>query len=649
MKNNRMLSIGKCNFSPKREQTPNARSSKNNLSFSMDCGGLAASKLKIMVFFSIIQLDLRMFRICSILFLMTFALRGYGGITVPESKYLTDASLSPYKLKLEGDSIRFVVKGTIPVESAITAKNPKIKLVYYSDQKHLEFGEIPLHRKLSHYEYEFRKSLKFEPWMLDAILELQYFQGKKETAKPLEKKILAKGIIAPQLMVKLGEVYPDEPIPDVGLFMTSGLLDRGLVQTGEFVFFFDLGNFQLKNQSSQQREIQKIRDFLKNYPEVLSFRITGLQSPESAEGKNSKLGMDRAMSVKKSLNVNFPGIPDSIKKVDSRRNDWFDLRLLLKDFEGISTQRKDEMYAVLTNNETFLQQYERLRKIPGFSQVEKDLFPKLRAVKVSIQAKPRLGLDQEQTHRLNESLKSNSGKTSLTFAEWALAGEATSSLEEKALIYSKMTEFFRSPLPYNNMAVVRMRQAQRTLDEQSKELLWAEAERLLNQAIKIDSNPHSFHNLGQILALRGEHWEAYKKLSEASIGLKDPELVKVNEALRGALDILRGDYKLASLRFDYQFTDPKDFFNKGLAYFMTGEYAKANMSFEESVLSGRNFGYGYYGLAMIAASSGQKEIALIQLKKAINSNRQLAKRAYSDPLFQELREEEDFFTAIKEN
>jgi len=305
------------------------------------------------------------------------------------------------------------------------------------------------------------------------------------------------------------------------------------------------------------------------------------------------------------------------------------------------------MYAVLMSKESYLEQSSKLKRIPGYLQIEKDLYPKLRSVKVELVAKPRTGLDLEQSTRLNAALKNSDSPNQLSFAEWALAGEATQSLDEKAAIYSKMTEYYRSPMPYNNMAVVRMRQAQRTLDGQSKEILWEEAERLLTQAYRIEPNPYSLHNMGQILALRGDYWEAYKKLSEASLGTQNLDFVRANESLRGALDILRGDYKLATLRFDYKFNDPKDYFNKGLAYFLLGDFAKANMAFEESVFLSRDFGYGFFGLAMIAAESGQKEIALIQLKKAIDANTQLATKAYLDPIFQELREEKDFFVNLK--
>src|SRR5690606_6326890 len=165
-------------------------------------------------------------------------------------------------------------------------------------------------------------------------------------------------------------------------------------------------------------------------------------------------------------------------------------------------------------------------------------------------------------------------------------------LEDKARIYSKMTELYRSVIPYNNLAVVKMRQAQRTLDQATKDQLWKEANQLLNQAAKISTDPYVMHNQGQIMVLQGKTWEAYKNLSDASVLTRNEDFLKYNESLRGALDIIRGDFKLATLRFDYSYTEPKDFFNKGLAYFLSGDLANASLSFEESVMVGRNYGYG---------------------------------------------------------
>jgi len=567
-------------------------------------------------------------------------------IIAPENKFLKDVQLTPAKLKLEGDSVRFMLKGSIPIESVLSPKNPSIRLAFNSKEAKLDLGGIELKRSVSAYEYEKKFALKFEPWMMGAVLEVSFFQGKKESQTANEKQILAKGIIAPQLMVKLGDVYPDEPIPVVGLYITSGALDRETLRKEEFTIEFDPGSATYKNSAANQAAFKQIDAFLESNPDVQDFRITGLQSPEATEGKSSALGMNRAESAKKALGSRVNSLSSSQLKLNSRWNDWFDLRLLLKDYKGISTSRRDELYAILMSQESFVEQRERLKKVPGFSQVSQDLFPRLRVAKVEIISKPRAGLDMNQSAKLKEALSRNDGTNALSLAEWALAAESTQSIEDKAAIYSKMTEFFRSPMPYNNMAVVRMRQAQRTLDQESKEVLWAEALRLLTQAYRIEPTPQTLHNQGQVFAFQRNYWDAYKKLSDASTMTLNPDFLQHNEALRGALDILRGDYKLATLRFDYPFTDPKDYFNKGLAYYMVSDYMNANMAFEESVVQGRAFGYGYYGLAMIAAAGGQEEIAMIQLKKAIAANRQLSDRAFRDPLFEELRNSPAFFAEM---
>lgn len=602
-----------------------------------------------MIFYSINQLSGGKFKILSLIFLLSTRWLLADSIIMPENKYLKDTQLIPYKLKLEGDSIRFTVKGTIPVESVFFPRNPKVSLTLKAAENILDLGEITLTKNLRGYEYEKKFVLSFKPWMGEASLEASFLEGKKGAQDLVEKKVLAKGVIAPQLMVKLGEVYPDEPIPVVGLYIPSAAGDRDLLRKEEFSLIFDSGSSTYIASLGNLETLRKIDAFLELNPEIYELKITGIQSPEAAEGKNSALGMNRAESAKKALGTRVTSLNESQLKITSRRNDWFDLRLLLRDYKGISTYRLEELYAILMNQETYLEQSERLKKVPGFSQVAQDLYPKLRIAKIEISARPQSGLNMRQSIKLKEAIDSNEGKNELTLEEWTLAAESTQSLDEKATIYSKMTEFFRSPLPYNNMAVVRMRQAQRTLDQQSKEILWDEALRLLTQAYRIEVNPYTLHNQGQILALMGSYWDAYLKLSQASSLTQNADFVQHNEALKGALDILRGDYKLATLRFDYKFTDPKDYFNKGIGFFMIEDYTNATIAFEESVVQGRVFGYGFYGLAMIAAGSGQNEIALIHLKKAIAANRQLADRAFNDPLFEELRESEEFFREASSN
>ncbi len=582
-------------------------------------------------------------------FLSLFFLFGCGSIMVPESDFLKEAKVTPKQMEYFRDSIRFEVEGRIPIESVMTPRNPIVRLEMRSPEKSIQLGRIELQKEFEAYRFKKSFILPYQPWMESSVLELQFNQGEKKLPEPEECKILSRGVISTPLLAKIGKVNPHEPIPEVGLYIPSGAAAIDMTRSDVFEVLFKPGSSRLELNSSNLSELEKVRNFITENPDILSFRITGIQSPESAEGKSSKLGSDRAQAVYTYLSESGLLMRDSLTSVKSRWNDWFDFRLLLRNYSKISTQRKDQYYSVLLNGGEFLEQAEQLKKLPGFTSVASDLFPSLRAVKIEIEAKPLPGLDQKQAIELRKVLEDDKSGKGLDLAEWAVAGEFAPRLQDKEAIYSKMTELFRSVLPYNNLAVVKMKMAQRTLDPLEQSRLWEEANTLLSQATKIETNPYVLHNQGQILVLQGYYWEAYKKLSDASVLTRNEDFLKVNEGLRGALDIIRGDYRLATLRFDYDYSDPKDFFNKGLAYYLAKDYANATLSFEESVLHDRNFGYGYYGLAMVAAKSGQNEVAVIQLQKAIDTNELIYQRALIDPVFEEIRSEKAFFDIFRQN
>ncbi|MEP0710498.1 MAG: hypothetical protein ABJC55_01105, partial [Algoriphagus sp.] len=395
------------------------------------------------------------------LLLLVLPLLG-SSIMVPETDFLKDAKVTPGKLEFLRDSVRFEVTGTIPIESALSPRNPEIKLLFKSSENSLFFGDIELVKGVADYSYTKSVVLPYEPWMEGAFLEVQFFQGKKAQPVAFQKKILARGVITTPLLAKIGRVNPDEPIPQVGLFIPTGAMDVDLSRSKEFLIKFDAGSSAIKKNTANTQVIADIKEFLTENSSVVSFRIIGTQSPESTEGRSSKLGMDRAEAVRKLLAESNISVRDSLLEIKSRWNDWFDFRLQLRGYEKISTQRKDQYYAVLLDGSDYENQSKALRKIPGFNQVANDLFPGLRAARIEIVAKPLPGLDQAQAALLQKALDENTSISELDLADWAIAGEVTPRLEDKARIYSKMTELFRSVIPYNNLAVVKMRLAQRT-------------------------------------------------------------------------------------------------------------------------------------------------------------------------------------------
>jgi hypothetical protein len=136
MKNKRMLSIGKFNFSPSLEQTPKALSSKNNLSFSMV--GAKWMWTKVLIKSSRLQTHL-IIRLFCLVFVFFSAEQKLYSQQAP-LKYLGSIELAPQKLRLEKDSIRFLISGKLAIGSGLLTKQPEVRLRLLAKQDSLDLG-----------------------------------------------------------------------------------------------------------------------------------------------------------------------------------------------------------------------------------------------------------------------------------------------------------------------------------------------------------------------------------------------------------------------------------------------------------------------------------------------------------------------------
>ena len=87
------------------------------------------------------MIDLLFKKIPVVLLVLLIPLFG-SSIIVPETDFLKDAKVTPSKLEFFRDSVRFEVKGTIPIESALRPRNPEIKLLLKSSDNSRIFGDI---------------------------------------------------------------------------------------------------------------------------------------------------------------------------------------------------------------------------------------------------------------------------------------------------------------------------------------------------------------------------------------------------------------------------------------------------------------------------------------------------------------------------
>ena len=573
------------------------------------------------------RLVIRLFWMLSILFAVSQQLIAQQAA----ASYLTSVSLFPQKLRVERDSIKFLITGKLPIGSGLLTKQPQLRLRLLSNRDTLDLGTIPVQNQAGIAVLTKNIAFSYMPWMEDARLELDFSLGKNKAT--IESKVLAKGVHAPQLLVRLGNYLPGEAIPAVGRFDFSEKIKEVKPLTKSVSFKFEPGKSDWITHPENQEAKKQLDVFLEQNPELLSLKITGLQSPEQAEGRNSQLGYLRAERIGQKLLEFFPSISKDQINYQSRWNDWFDFRILLADYSGLAEETKSRYYEELQGEGTYFEKGLRLKALPEFERVSAALYPKLRSAQVEITARPYLGLGKQKGIHLKEA-QAPSGINKLSYSDWELAAAAATSLDEKAVLYASMIKWFGSPGSFLNLAVVRMRQGQELQDEESRAILWEEAARLLEEANRLKALPLGLYNQGQLKILQGEFWEAYKILSEASVLAKgDPSLAMAIESLRGALDVRRGDYKLALLRFGYPLESAEDWFNKGIASYILGDYLGANVAFEASVLANRELGYGYYGLALVAMELGQPESGSLYLEKALTYQPALRRKIAIDPAF----------------
>ena len=639
MKNKRMLSIGKFNLSPSLEHTPKARSSKNNFNLSMGLGKNV--QLKVQKITVELQTTLIIKRFWVILIFFVWATEGLGQQKRQPKvlpSYTSESSLVPGVITLERDSLRFQVQGLLPNSTARLPRQTSLNLRLVGKKDSLDLGEIEVIQEGGFGVYKKKLAIAYLPWMEGASLRLELLD--KKVGRPLESKVLAQGVRAPQLLVRIGQFLPGEKIPEVGWYKVPENIPPNRPETAIFHFLFAPGKWEWSSGLNNELEKKRLGDFLKKFPEVQSLQLTGLQSPEAAEGRSSQLGNLRAEVAGKKLIEFFPNLAGLSITYTSRWNDWFDFRVALSNYEGLSEARKEAYNQIILSEDAYLEKGARLRSLPDFTKVSSVLYPQLRSVKVELIARSYLGLTGQKAQDLREALRPQ-GKNRLSLEDWERAAAGSEDLEEKGFLYSKMIQWYPRSNLFSNLAVVRMRQAQEFPDIGSKEVLWEEAERLLDQANRIQVLPLTLANQGQLKVLQGEYWEGYKLLSDASVLAKgkNASLAGGIELLRGALDVRREDFKLSLLRFDVPISEAKDFFNKGIAFYVLGEYMAATTAFEASVIQSREFGYGYYGLALVASDLGQQESALFYLQKAIAYNPALKQKVLADPTFEKIREQ----------
>ncbi|WP_373495741.1 tetratricopeptide repeat protein [Aquiflexum sp.] len=557
----------------------------------------------------------------------------------------------PEVLALHRDSVRFSIEGAIPLE--LLNKDTKITLFpeYIYGEGALRLGEIVPYdgaftKSLVEAKVDERYVFPYLPGMEQGTLIMKGLVERRKGVFQSPAKTLADGLETSPLLTRIGQIIPDEPIPDIGIYLEKDFSGRNATESREFNVSFQPG--------SANREVPvlplSLRDFFilgESGKKINKVIVTGLKSPDSRDNIQG-LAQKRAELVTDQLKESR-GLRGVKIETDYRSNDWFDLRLLLSDYNGITQAQKEEVYNILLNQNDFFGQKEELQRLPAYRNISRDLFPKLSAAKISVELEDTRFNNTEIASSVYALLQNGKPLEGFNQDHLVFAGQTAKRLDEKEAVFQKLTEVHPSELAFNNLGVVYLNQAQRELDTREKNVLITKSINMFRQANRIKTTSVSLHNIGRAYLLRGDYFDAYIAISEASALEKNETdaFLIYNEGVRGALDIINGDYKLATIRLNRASENEENLFNKGLAYFLAEDYRMALESFEECVQKGRESGYGFYGLALVASYSQDVEALKENLSKAIDRSEFLRARALRDINFKPYFDKKEFIDIFR--
>jgi tetratricopeptide (TPR) repeat protein/outer membrane protein OmpA-like peptidoglycan-associated protein len=441
--------------------------------------------------------------------------------------------------------------------------------------------------------------------------------GKEKKDKFTDTKIADGTIITPYLVAKNFKVIYEKD---------------AFVRTNEKSYVaqinFEKGKSVVKPSELKDKDMIDFVNWMKSAetnPKIAikAINITGFASPEGEVGKNDNLSMDRATAAK-TASVSLA------KKVGSTAGQLEIYNLVGKgeDFDGFkkelqaSSINEDEKNLVIRvlemHKDPTMRETEMRNMGKTFTELDKDIFPKLRRSEISTV--------YDLTGYSDEELKavSISNPETLTIEELLFAATLTNDLNEKARLYTIATKNYANDhRGFNNLGVVNFYQNK-----------VADALANFEKANNLKDNAIAKNNLAAIAGLNGDRAKAAKLLAQAKGAGSE---VNYNN---GIINIQAGKYADAVTNFGAEAS-----FNKALAQLLNNSSAEAMKTVDLSL--DKESARGFYLKAIAAARMDKSEAVMSNLKNAISKDASFKTKAGKDREFLKFATDATFMSIAK--
>lgn len=391
---------------------------------------------------------------------------------------------------------------------------------------------------------------------------------------------------------------------------------------------FEKGKSNVKPAELKDKDVVDFANWLKTAetnPKIAikAINVTGYASPEGEVGKNDNLSLDRATAAKTAA-------IELSKKAQSTAGqlEIYNLSGKGEDFDGFkkelqaSSINEDEKNLVIRvlemHKDPTMRETEMRNMGKTFTELDKDIFPKLRRAELSTV--------YDLTGFSDEELKavSVSNPDTLTIEELLFTATLTSDLNEKARLYTIATKNYNTDYRgFNNLGVVNYFQ-NKVEDAQAN----------FEKANNLKDNAISKNNLGAIAGLKGDRAKAAKLLAQAKGAGNE---VAYNT---GIINIQAGKYADAVSSFGAEAS-----FNKALAQLLNNSSAEAIKTIDLS--SDKESARGFYLKAVAAARMDKIDTVVTNLKNAISKDASYKAKAGKDREFLKYATDASFTSVAK--
>lgn len=461
--------------------------------------------------------------------------------------------------------------------------------------------------------YTMKTSFDYVPEMAKSELFLEFNAriGNKTVSIPAVK--IADGVIATSAL--LGKTLGSAN-PAIGQDNFQRIIKEA--QQANIMFLIQQANLRASElNSADLKELNKqiVEVDAAENKRINNIEVSAYASPDGGVSLNTKLAEQRESNTENYVNRQLRKA-----KVDAA----LEAKYTAQDWEGfqelVSKSNIQDKELILRVLSMYKDPEQREQEIKNISSVYKtladEILPQLR--------RSRLTLNYEIIGKSDDEIASlaASNPTQLNIEELLYAATLTTDKAKQEAIYTQATKQFPNDFrAYNNLGKLAYEAGDLT-----------KAESFLKKAASIKAAPEVNMNLGLVTLSNGDASAAESYLGKAS-GVNE-----LNEAL-GNLYVAQGQYQRAVNSFGDVKTN-----SAALAQILAKDYNKANTTLANIA---KPDAYTDYLTAVLGARTNNTSTVISSLRKAIQKDPSLAKKAATDIEFAKLLTNSDFMSIIK--